>query len=130
MDYGVVACLAAYLLAYTMTIGSVFFVHAAETTVNAINGLALQSLFMWILVLSILSPIMINETGIGGTFGFYAATTFLGFIYQIIFVKESSYRWDEKLEQFVKLTEKDKKLLYAPAEFRDDKDNEDDVIDA
>ena len=102
MDFGVVASLGVYLFVFTMSIGSLFFVHAAETTVNSINGLALQSLFMWILILSVLSPILINETGIAGTFGFYATTTFLGLIYQCIFVKDTTYKWDEKLQTYVK----------------------------
>lgn len=115
IDMGVVICIGVYLFCFSIGIGNMFFVYVTDTTVDCINGMAQQNLYMLILILSAVSPIMVESLGVGGVFVFYSICTFIGLVYQYLFVKETNFRIEED-GSMVELTEKQKKQLYKPTE--------------
>lgn len=114
-----------YVIAFQGGFGSLFFTHAAETTVDAANGLANLSHFSWMLITSLMTPTLIDNAGLSGTFGLYAAICFIGVIYMYCCLRETIYS-DEVIEEidgvksFRRLTEKEKKQLYMPSELREE----------
>lgn len=119
VSVGIVVAIVLFVVVFQLSIGCIFYVHTAETTADSMAGVALNSLFMWLLIQSILAPILIRETGSRGVFVFFACCVFLGFIYEVIFFKDSTFKYLDN-GQCVHQTEKDKKQLYCPPELRDD----------
>ena len=65
----------------------------------------------WVIVTGFMAPVLLDKTGSSGTFFFFAGWSLLGLIYEIIFIKETTFRIEN--EQVIKLTEKEKKELYS-----------------
>ena len=111
IDIGVVVCISLYLCCFNAGIGGLYWVHATETTVDAINGLAILNVFFMMMVLSVATPLLIYHLGVKGIFMFHAATCTAGLLYMSCVVKDTSGKW--KNGEWQTLTEKEKKNLYA-----------------
>ena len=73
-------------------------------------GLCLFTLWGVVVILSLVCPNLMEPESIGpsGMFYIFAGTSFLGFFYVLVFIKESRG-----------LNDKEKKELYTPEKFKD-----------
>ena len=74
-----------------------------------------MTLSFFIILSSILTPLLVDRTGATGTFLFYGIACILGLLHLCIFLKDTTYKEDGK----TKLSEKEKKELYIPEEYKD-----------
>ena len=112
IDIGVVICMSLYMCMFNCGIGCVFWVHAAETTVDAMNGLAILNVFAMMTLLSIVTPMLIYALGVRGIFIFHSCTTLAGLLHMVCVFRETSGKWLD--DKWVVLSEKEKKEIYAP----------------
>lgn len=68
-------------------------------------------MFLLIVIISLVSPLMIEKLGVSGVFVFYSIATFLGLVYQYFFIKETSFKRVAD-GSIVELTELEKKKIY------------------
>lgn len=103
------AMLLFFLLFYENTTGPVAWLYAAETTIDAALGFILLSLWGTVLLLSFVSPNLMDAGSLGptNTFYLYAFFQFLGSAYNLVFMKETRG-----------LSDKEKKTLFTPAEYK------------
>ena len=113
MDYGVVAMVMAFFVAYSWTTGPIAWIYAAETVIDTGLGLCLLTLWATVLLLSIICPILMDPSSIGPTAVFFTFSGFsvLGTFYVVFFLKETKH-----------LTDKEKKALFTPREYFNDQD--------
>ena len=111
IDIGVVVCISLYLCCFNAGIGGLYWVHATETTVDAINGLAILNVFFMMMLLSVATPLLIFYLGVKGIFMFHAGTCAAGLLYMSCVVKETSGKWKDG--EWHVLSEKEKKQIYA-----------------
>ena len=64
MDIGVIVCISLYLCCHIAGIGGLYWVHAIETTVDAIKSLATINFFFMEMVLSVATPLLIYHLGV------------------------------------------------------------------
>lgn len=110
-----------FLIFYQFGIGTIGFIHIFETNVDSIIGFANQMLFFMVFLTSLMTPSLIKHLSVYGTFTLYGVISLAGLIYMLCFVKQTSYfqeAADGGKKQIIKKTEKDKKELYWPDEFK------------
>ena len=115
-----IATMVLFLCFYEFGIGSIVFIHIFETNVDSITGVANQVLFFMVFTTSLITPTLIANLTVSGTFAFFGALSSLSLLYFTFFIKHTSYyekNKDGNMEE-VKLTEKQKKELYWPEEYR------------
>lgn len=102
-DIGVLSMLLTFLFVYQNTSGIVCWIYCAETTIDAALGICLFTLWGTVFILSLVSPILMNEDSLGPTNVFYmfGGISILGMIYCYVFIKET-----------FGLTDHEKKTLY------------------
>ena len=76
---------------YENTSGPVAWVYAAETTIDAGMGICLFTLWMTVLVLTIVSPIIMDRAVLGPdiTFFIFSGLSVFGTLYSATFIKET-----------------------------------------
>ena len=105
--------------------GPIYFIHVTETCVESVVGFGSQILFIVVIMSSLITPILIDYTGTRGVFIFYGSCSVIGLIYIFIYVKDTTYTADTEVEpgctgpkkRFT--TDREKKELYMPAEFKE-----------
>ena len=116
INVGIIAMLAVFLIIFQATIGPIKFIHIIETSCDKGAGIGQQSLFLFAVTASIITPILVEEVSVIGMFIFYMGFTALGNVYVYFFFKDSSYKMIQKDDGSVvkaKLTDKERKNLYA-----------------
>lgn len=118
------ASMVIYLCFFEFGIGSIVFIHIFETNVDSITGVSNQVLFVMVFTTSLITPTLIDSLTVSGTFLFFGSCSLVGLIYIILFVKDTSRIVKSEADDnkssstIVKLTEREKKELYWPAEFK------------
>ena len=93
-----------FICIWQTTHGNIDFIYFAEVCVDQANGLALGGLFGTMIVMAFLVSFLIDSSlGMAGTFFLYAGTSFVGVIYNLVFIKETKG-----------LTPSQLSVLYAP----------------
>jgi hypothetical protein len=90
--------------------------HAQETCVDVAVGVANQSVFLAVVLTSILSSFLVDKVGSLGMFIFFFVCSILGAIYLKMFVKDTL-----KGKYGLLLNEKQKKEIYWPEEYKSEK---------
>lgn len=99
-----------FIVCFNVSQGNVAFIYCAEVTVDQASGIVMFSFFMSLCLFSVTAEYMMNSfLEVSGTFWVYAGLNFLGFLFCLIWVKET-----------MGLTDAEKKLLYAPVESEDE----------
>ena len=103
-----------FLVAYQFTSGPVAWIYAAETNIDVAVGFSILSLWGTVLVLSFVTPNLMNEDSLGpsNTFFLFAGFSFAAVIWCYFFFKET-----------MGLSEKEKKQLYTPKRFLEQKED-------
>ena len=91
--------------------------HVTETCVESVVGVASQFLFINVIIVSLLTPPLIDKIGTSGVFIFYGSFAISALIYMICFLKDTTYTNDEGGKRRY-LTDREKKELYMPEEFK------------
>lgn len=110
-----------FLFFFQFGIGTIGFIHIFETNVDSIIGFSNQILFYVLFISSIITPSLIEHLSVYGTFSFFGAISLAGLFYMICFVRHTSYikeSAENKRKEIVKCTDKEKKELYWPEEFK------------
>jgi len=102
-----------WICGFEISVGTGAAVHAQETALDSALGLGNFTLCSCLVVSSILTPYLIESTGVRGTFIFYGCVCLVNLTYIIIFLKDTTYKKDGS-----KLTEREKKELYMPEELK------------
>lgn len=110
IDIGVVAMVMLFMFIFQNTSGPIAWVYCSETTIDA--GMGVNMLVLWgtVFLLSLICPLMMDpESGLGPTITFLAfgGTQLLGFLYVLLFIKETAH-----------LSDRDKKLLFTPQMYK------------
>ena len=79
--------LASFFCFYEFGIGTIIFIHIFETNVDIITGIANQILFITGFITTLITPTLIDKLQVSGTFGFFAACNFLGFLFIAVFMR-------------------------------------------
>jgi hypothetical protein len=90
-QYGVCfAFIIVFICIWQTTHGNINFVYFAEVCVDQANGLALGGMFGTMIIMAFLVSFLIDSSlGMAGTFFLYAGTSFVGVIYNLLFMKET-----------------------------------------
>lgn len=85
---------------------------------NSAVGLANQSIFFSQVMVTIIIPVLVETVGPSWMFIFFALITFIGSLYILFFIRNTTYYVDESGAK-IGLNDKEKKQLYMPEEYRD-----------
>lgn len=109
-----------FICFYEFGIGTIVFIHIFETNVDSITGFGSQWVFFLGFLTSLVSPTLIDKLTVSGFFIVYGVISLVCLLYMICFVKQTSrIETDENgKKKIVEMTEKEKKELYWPAEFK------------
>lgn len=103
--------LCAFFMSSTLSQAVVNWLYISEVTVDAASGFCIAGKAINLLIVSFSFEYMINSfLQIHGTIWYYSLITFMGFVFCLIFVKETKG-----------LTENEKKTLYSPKSDLDEK---------
>lgn len=114
----VIVCMALFIISFELSIGPISFIHAQETNIDVIVAFSQNVLYLSMLVVNFITPLLVQNLGVRGTFSFYCACNILSVVHQLIFLKETSYKLGPDGEK-IKLNDREKKELYMPDEFKD-----------
>ena len=78
------------LLVFQATIGSNFFTYVAEIGTSPAMGLANFTLFTFILIISIITPIFFDDLGNPITFSIFAGFNLIGLVSNALILKDTS----------------------------------------
>ena len=95
----------AFVVLYMNTTGPMAWIYAAETTIDVGLGFCLGTLYMWVFILSLVSPVVMQPNYLGPSVVFYifSAFSFIAVIFIYTFLKETKGLSDkEKKEVFKK----------------------------
>ena len=93
-----------FLVAFQFGTGSIAWLYVPEVCMDAGTGLAVSSQFINLTIISFTFEYMIDsDLKVHGTMWYFAAFSFVGFLFCLFVVKESKG-----------LSDLDKKLLYSP----------------
>jgi len=100
---GVIVNMGLFMWFYGSTSGPLAWAIAAETVVDKGLGVCLTSLYLWVIILSLICPVIMDPEVMGpsNVFYFFSVISFLAIPYVIYFMKETKG-----------LTDKQKKNLY------------------
>lgn len=106
-DTGIVVMILLFLTFYYNSTGPIAWMYAAETTIDVALGISLLVLWGSACILSIVSPILMDDDVMGPTnvFIMFSAFSVGGAVYAFVFIKET-----------INLTDKEKKELYLTEE--------------
>lgn len=76
-----------------------------------------------VFVTSLITPTLIQKLTVSGCFAFFGGFSFLSFFWIIFFVRDTSHvrKGEDGKKIIVNMTEKEKKELYWPEEFKNQK---------
>lgn len=115
---GIILSFMVFLTCFQISTGALPFIHAQETCHEVIVAFGQNLLYLSMIATGFLTPLLLQKLGAKGTFGFYMGIGIISLIHQIFITKDTTYGVDEK-GQKVKLSDKQKKELYMPDEFKD-----------
>ena len=93
-----------FIFSFNVSQGNVGFIYCAEVTVDQASGITMFHFFASLCLFAFTAEYMMGSfLQVPGTFWVFGFLNFLGFLFCIIFVKET-----------MGLTDKEKKLLYTP----------------
>ena len=87
--------------------------HSQETCVDVAVGMGSQSVFLAVVLTSLMSSFLVDKVGPIGMFGFFLMCSVFGAIYLKIVLKDTHKGANGEL-----LTAQQKKEIYWPAEFK------------
>jgi len=103
----ILVCMIGMIVIYQCTLGSYFFVYVSQVGTESQNSVAVFTLWLIVLILSLTTGLMIESIGIIGTFGVFTAATLLGGFYFSCAMKSTEG-----------LSSSDCKQSYWPVEYR------------
>lgn len=74
---------------YQISIGSYYFVYVSQVAIETQNSAAVFVLWTCVLILSLTTANIIEGLGIGGTFGLFGVSSFIGGFYFIYAMKST-----------------------------------------
>ena len=92
-----------FIFVYQFTLASVAWLYIPEVTVDKATGFCMTSQFIFMLQLSLTFEYQLSSIGIQGNMWLFGGVSLLGFLFMLLFVKESRG-----------LTDRQKKQLYLP----------------
>lgn len=112
--------LALFFCFFEFGIGTIAWIHIFETTVDSITGLANQTMFFVGFCTTMITPTLIKKLTVSGMLIIFGTFNLFFLLYMIFFVKQtSSIEIDENgQKQIIEMTEKNKKELYWPEEYK------------
>lgn len=105
-----------FIIAFNVSSGNVAFLYCAEVTVDQASGITMFHFCASLCVFAFTAEYMMGSfLQVPGTFWVFAFLNFLGFLFCLVFIKET-----------MGLTDKQKKLLYSPikSDFQEDNGTE------
>jgi MFS transporter, SP family, xylose:H+ symportor len=104
-DIGVLSMIIVFISIYSVTSGTVAWLYAAETTIDAGLGVCILVLWGVTFVLSLICPLLMgdNYLGVSNMFFLFGSLTSFGSVYGHFLIKETKG-----------MTDKEKKSLYSP----------------
>lgn len=103
-----------FVVGFEVSVGPGYFVHVQETTIDSILGLSNMTMSFFVISCNIITPLLVENTGARGTFSFCTACCLVSLAHLFCILKDTTYRADGK----TKLTEREKKELYMPEEYK------------
>jgi len=127
---GIIGSLVLFVLSFQCSLGPICFNHPVETCLPATIGPL--NAFIWINSIStnILGPYLMSTIGASGTFMIFGSISFFFIIYSVIFVRNTSFRYndfkvhpestnlDQNKKQKIYLSKKEKQEIYIPIQLR------------
>ena len=113
-DEGVMWNVFAFLFIYQQTSGPLAWLYATETTIDVGLGICLLTLYFDVFILSLICPIFLDKdssVGPSNVFFIFSGLSVIGTIFVIAFIRETKG-----------LTDKDKKNIFTPKQFLNQKD--------
>lgn len=100
-------------------VGSILVVHIFETNVDSIIGLGNFMLFIYVTIVSLITPLLLDLFSEIGTFSIYGVGSLLGifFTYFIMRPTNKFIKDQHGKQEILSLSQKDKKELYWPENF-------------
>jgi len=105
--------MATFIISFEVSIGPITFVHAQETCIEISVAFSQNILYLSMLLINFITPLLVQNLGVRGTFGFYFVANILSVLHQSILIKETSYRTGPDGEK-IKLNDREKKEIYMP----------------
>ena len=108
-EMGVILSMNMFMVFYINSSGTLAWVYAAETCIDAGIGVVIMSIYVNVIYLAIICPIILEPTVLGPSYVFLgmSALSFLGSIYCGVWMKETKG-----------LTDQEKKEVYFPNEIK------------
>lgn len=91
MSLGALAMVLFFQLVYDNSSGTVAWIYATETTIDAALGICLLALWGTVFMLSIVSPILMDPNNLGPNYTFFilSGISVFGALYMVVFLKET-----------------------------------------
>ena len=106
-----------YLISFQLSFGPTYFMHVTETCIESVVGVASQFLFVNVIIVTLLTPHLIDGIVTSGVFIFYGSFAISTLICMKFFLKDTNYTADEDGKRR-NITDHEKKELYMPEEFK------------
>ena len=87
--------MALFLCVSQMTSGPIKSIHCHETCVDSSAGFAMFTVFCFNPIVAVISEYLVQNAGVTGMFSFFAFVTAIGFLYYVIFFKDTVYKYIE-----------------------------------
>ena len=91
---GIIASLVMFVLAFQLSLGPIGFAHGVETCLNSTIGPLNGFLWTWAVATNFIGPGLMSSVGPSGTFIFFGSISFILIIVTLIFVKDTSFRYE------------------------------------
>lgn len=100
--------IAIFMIVFQFSSGPVAWIYCSETTNEAGMGICFLTLWGTVFALSIVSPVVMDQSSLGPsiTFLIFSGLQILGYLYVFIFIKETAG-----------LSDREKKLLFTPKRY-------------
>ena len=130
ISMGILVCLLCHLCLYQVSMGAIVLTHVQETCSDPAVGFATLVFFMGVVLTSSATPVMIEQLGTSGCFGYYGVWTVISAIYLHLYQRDTTYKtvYEEvddgfgekrRANKLVPVSEKEKKELYMADEFKE-----------
>jgi len=103
LPYCLLACIMLFMFTYQCSLGSYYFVYITQVGNPSINTIGVFFIWFWVLIISIITPPMIDSLGVSATFAIFSGCAFTGAVYFWFFMKSTQGLDKEQL-----------KVLYIP----------------
>ena len=91
---GIIAGIALFVFSFQVSVGPIVFNHIVETCLPATIGPANGFIWIWCITSNSLGAYLMDKIGPPGTFLFFGGICFASILYSMIFVRNTTYRFE------------------------------------